>query len=230
MDKRLKIQSRNLFVALILAGVLLLSITPLLPSSASAEENTESTGSGSSSLNRSSSSRQRKDVRAAYEDMRESAKSKAKEQAEALKSEAKARKIELKKDICEKRQAKLATIPSRVIKNSTVLQNVLDRKYARVQEFYASKSLSLANYESLKQNVDNTQASAQTAVDALSDFNITINCEAPGIGQQLDGLRSATNDAKTKLKAYRKALVDLITAISESLNTNATEESPGGNQ
>lgn len=230
MKIRKKIQSKNRFIILLLVGVLLLSIAPLLTSSAFAEETTESSGFGGSSQNRSSSSRQRTGVKSALEDMRETAKANAKERAETLKNEAKARKAELRKDVCELRQAKLATMPSRVTKNATVLQTVLDRKYTRVQEFYASNNLSITNYENLKQNVDTAQASAQAAVSTLDEFNITIDCENPGIGQQLDGLRSATNDAKTKLKAYRKALVDLITAISSAIDVSATVEASGGTQ
>lgn len=217
-------------ILIALAVTIFTSSVVLLPLSINAEANSTQDQSSSIGSDRGDVAKPRNGVKAALDEMRETAKLKAIEQAEAIRSEAKARKIEFKKDVCEKRQAKLATIPSRVTKNSSVLQNVLDRKYTRVQDFYASKNLTIANYETLKQNVDTAQASAQAAVISLSEFNITINCDNPGIGQQLDGLRLATNDAKTKLKAYRKALVDLITAISESLEANNTEQASGGDQ
>lgn len=223
-----KNNGRHLTSIFFVLGILAANIC-LLPNNVFAEEQTTQDGAVSPSYEGSGQSKQNS-VKDALENMRESAKAKAKQQAEELKAEAKARRVELKKEVCERRQAKLSTIPSRITKNSTVLQDVLDRKYSKVQEFYINKNLSIANYAELKQNVDTAQAEAQTAVNTLGEFNLTINCDTPGIGQQLDGLRTATTDAKTKLKAYRKSLVDLITAISAALETTNTETSAGETQ
>lgn len=216
--------------ALLLIIAIFISSLALVPISANAEENSTQNQTVTSETEGSSVTRPKNGVKAALDEMREAAKENAKLQAEQLKAEAKARKVELKKEVCERRQAKLSTIPSRITKNSTVLQDLLDRKYSKVQEFYINKNLSIANYAELKQNVDTEQAEAQTAVNTLGEFSLTINCDTLGIGQQLDGLRTATTDAKTKLKAYRKSLVDLITAISAALETTNTETSAGETQ
>lgn len=161
-------------------------------------------------------------IKTSLQEMRENAKSQAKTKSEEIKQQVKDRKIELKKEVCERRQARLINVPSRMNKNASTLQGVLDKKYAKVQEFYTTKNLTVTNYETLKSNVDTAQAASQAAVDALKDYNFTFSCDTPGLGQQLDGLRLVANEAKTKLKDYRKALVDLINSITSSVEQNST--------
>lgn len=173
------------------------------------------------------------ELKASLQELRENAKSQAKTKSEEIKQQVKDRKIELKKEVCERRQARLINVPSRMNKNASTLQGVLDKKYAKVQEFYTTKNLTVTNYDTLKSNVDTAQAASQAAVDALKDYNFTFSCDTPGLGQQLDGLRSTANEAKTKIKEYRKALIALITAISNSIDeeaTNSTSTTGGTSQ
>lgn len=131
----------------------------------------------------------------------------------AIKAQIEARKTEVKKQVCEQRQQRLQQRIPRLATSANVLKNNFDKIYTRVQGFYEKGQLTVSNYDALKAAVDAAQADAAVSVEALNDYKFTLDCDNPDAGQKLDGFRQMAKLAKEDLKEYRRALVDLISAM-----------------
>jgi hypothetical protein len=161
----------------------------------------------------------------------EEAKLNAQERVRAIKEKVTARKAELREGVCQRRQEKLDNAIDRLHTRTGRLKTVIDTMYARVKGFYESGQLTVENYAELTATIDTASADADAAVSAVESFTITVDCENNNLGSQLDGFRTAVSETRTALKDYRKALVDLISAMNNSAkaeadnsNSNDTEE------
>lgn len=154
----------------------------------------------------------------------------AKERVEEIRANAREKRAEIKKEVCERLQSKLSTIPSRVRERASKHQEVFDKIYGRVQSFYDKGQLTVDNYDELKAAVDTAQTNSAAAVLAVEEVEITIDCDNPKIGEQLDEVRTAAQEARSALKEYRSKLVELISALKsaaaqQKTNDNTEEES-----
>lgn len=143
----------------------------------------------------------------------EAVREKTQERMNEIRTEVEAKKAEIKKQVCEQRQQRLQERIPRLATSANVLKTNFDKIYTRIQGFYEKGQLSVSNYDQLKSAADNAQAEAAASVEALNDYKFTLDCDNPKTGQQLDGFRQAAKLAKEDLKEYRKALVDLISAM-----------------
>lgn len=151
----------------------------------------------------------------------------AEQKVEAIKQEVEERKATIKKEVCERRQAQLKTVLPRLATGATSVKSSFDTVYSRVQGFYESGQLTVANYETLNANVAAAQAAAGTAIAAIESASFELDCENPDLGSQLDGYRAAVRNAQESLGAYRDALVQLISAMRAA---QATEGEGNGEQ
>lgn len=144
----------------------------------------------------------------------------AQERRERAQAEAEERRAEVQQDVCEQRQDQLEDAVDRMGTASTTLLGVMDDTYERVQGFYEDTPLTAEDYEELAEAVDSEQAHAEDAVGAVEGYEFELDCDEPGVGQQLDSFRQLVTEAREQLMGYREALVDLIS----SLRAEAAEE------
>ncbi len=168
--------------------------------------------------------------RAQAQENSQTARQQSQERVEAIKQEVAERRAEIEQEVCERRQDRLNTVMPRLATSSNTLKSTFDTIYERVQGFYDSGQLTVENYDELKEAVDAAQANAEAAVEAINNYEFELDCENSNVGQQLDGFRQAVSEARTELKSYQEALVNLISALraeaAEQQETeNGTEES-----
>jgi chromosome segregation ATPase len=165
---------------------------------------------------------QSEDVTEAINTAREAAQEKRKNKEariEEIKAQVAARKLQIKEAACERAEAKLNTTITRVSNNANKIKSVIDKKYERVQEFYASGQLTTPDYDELVAAIELSKANAEASQEALESYVVEIDCTSEEAGGQLDAFRSAAAQTKEDLKTYRKDLVALISAL-QSANSN----------
>lgn len=132
---------------------------------------------------------------------------------------------EKRKEACEKRVSKLSSSMDRISTQATRLLGVMDDFYAKVQGFYESGQLTVANYDELNANVETAKANAELEISALGELNTDIDCNNPDVSSTISAFKGSTNAAKDSLKEYRKSLVALISALkSESASQDAESD------
>ena len=145
----------------------------------------------------------------------------AQERRERAQAEASERQAQVRQDVCERQQDRLEEVLPRMATSAVRLLDVMDDMYERVEGFYASGQLTVANHEELTGEVDEAQVNAQSAVEALEGYVVELDCDQPGLGTQLDGHRQLVGEARDDLRDYRDALVGLI----QALRAEAAEDS-----
>lgn len=137
----------------------------------------------------------------------------AQERRERIQAEVEERRQEVQQRVCEQRQERLQDIIPRLGTSAVRLKDVMDDIYDKVQGFYEDGPLTVENYDELADEVDSAQAEAHAAVTVVEDYQFELDCDEPGVGQQLDGFRQAVTEARDELKNYRTALVELISSL-----------------
>lgn len=163
----------------------------------------------------------------------EEVREKSEERKALIKQQVTQRKETIKQENCERRKAKLTSAMPKMANGANTVKSVIDKHYERVQGFYADGQLTVDNYDELVAAIELAKTEAEAALQTVNDYKFEIDCSANNTGEQLDAYRTAIKDAKTALKAYRKALVDLISSLraeaasnrnnSEGENTNESE-------
>lgn len=137
----------------------------------------------------------------------------ARERATQIRDTVQQRRAQILSDVCERREQHLNQLIPRLSNNATTLLGVMDTIYERVQGFYETGQLTVANYDGLKANADAAQIEAAAAVQTLADYEFDLNCDNAEAGNKMESFRLAANEAKEELKAYRTELVALISAL-----------------
>lgn len=137
----------------------------------------------------------------------------AQERRQRIQAEVEERREEVQQRVCEQRQERLQDIIPRLGTSAVRLRDVMDDIYDKVQGFYEDGPLTVENYDELADEVDSAQVDAHAAVEVVEDYEFELDCEEPGVGQQLDGFRQAVTEAREELKSYRAALVELISSL-----------------
>lgn len=153
----------------------------------------------------------------------EEAREAAKARVESAREAAKERKIALKQDRCEAQKDKLTERLPRLSQSVTSVKKVLDAKYEKVIAINKSGKLTVSNFDELDAEIKVKQQSAQTAVDNIDPATFAIDCNNNDLGVQLDSYRATVNEAKTALKGYRTALVNLVSALNASADKAEVE-------
>ena len=152
----------------------------------------------------------------------------AKEAAKArvlqAKADAQARKLTLAADRCEARKEKLTAVVPKLGKGVTSVKASLDKNYDRIVAIHESGKLNTPDYDTLVAAVDNAKATAEGSISAIDPSSVTVDCSNKSLGTQLDSYRQVVKETRDDLKAYHKALVDLVSAMNASSN-EGTEES-----
>jgi lysyl-tRNA synthetase class II len=121
---------------------------------------------------------------------------------------------QMRQKSCEARKASLTKRMTNSVAAATRHKQVFDNIYTKVQTFYTTKNLNVANYADLKAKVDAAQADAAAKIDALKSLDITVDCtQTDSLASNLSAFKTAVGSTRDSIKAYRTSLVALITAI-----------------
>lgn len=127
--------------------------------------------------------------------------------------------------VCENRKANLARRMSNAVTVAERHQANIDRIYSKVKDFYTAKQLNVPNYTDLTAQVDTAQTNSQTAINALKALDVNVDCTSQTVADSVAAFQQAVQATRDALKAYRSALVNLITALkgaSTSANTGGS--------
>lgn len=193
---------------------------PVSARHASAEDSTASSDSASSDDSISSpdgSGRQ----------LAEKFKLEAKSKLEAAQAKHQERTQEQREKACTARKANLTKRMANAVAQAKRHKEVMDKFYTKVKSFYTDKNLSVSNYADLTAAVDKAQADSQTSIDALSALDVNVDCSSQTVAASVSAFQTAVSSSRDSLKAYRKSLVDLITAL-KGASTGADKSSDSG--
>lgn len=152
----------------------------------------------------------------------------AKERISEQRENAETKSQEARQAACERRTEKLESAMDRLVAQATRLLGVMDSFHERVEGFYESGQLTVANYDELIGNVDVAQEAAYVEVAALLELNVDINCEEADVAAVVSAFRGSTQTAKDSLREYRRTLVELISAMrSEAADSASADEGTG---
>lgn len=144
------------------------------------------------------------------------AKENARERSTKAKEEAKQRKLEVSEKKCESMKGRIAEVVPKMQKGVTQVKSNLDKKYDRIKAIHDKGTLQTAEYDTLAAKVEEAKAQAETAISLIDPSTVTVDCAVKGLGTQLDSYRATVKEARTSLKVYRTALVNLVSAMHAS--------------
>ncbi len=153
----------------------------------------------------------------------EAHKARVEEHKTTVREKVEARKVQVKQDVCERKQKRLTAVIPKLSTSATTLLEKFNAIYGRVESFYLDKNLVSDNYDTAKADVDAAQAKADASVAAIADFTFTLDCENPNVAQQLDGLRASVKVAREDLAQYRKELVNYTQLVRGAAEEKAGE-------
>lgn len=160
-------------------------------------------------------------ARVAAQERRRSVEEAREERVSDIQQKVQERRAQVQADVCERREDQLARMVPRLSTGSERLLAAMDNVYERVQGFYASGQLTVANYQELDEAVAAAQTEATASVEGLTEeFEFEFDCDNPSLGDQMFAFRESVADTRETLKDYRTQLVALIS----SLRAAAAEE------
>jgi hypothetical protein len=152
----------------------------------------------------------------------------AKVQAE-IKDKANTRTAQQRQQSCEARKTALTKRMANAVTAAQRHKDTFDSIYTKVKAFHDSKNLNVANYDSLVAAVDSAQADAAAKIAALKSLDVTVDCtQVNSVTTNISAFREAVSSSRDSLKAYRKALVALVTAL-HGASTSTTNNSSTNN-
>ncbi|MDB5182030.1 MAG: hypothetical protein JWP13_793 [Candidatus Saccharibacteria bacterium] len=146
----------------------------------------------------------------------------------AERQDKKGKSVEARQKSCEARKDSLVKKGSNYSRSATRHLEVFNGIYTKVQAFQEEKNLNVANYDALKATADAKKVAADSAVKALSEFDVAIDCTADDPAAAVATLKTTVKNAKGALHEYRVAIKDLVAALrtaadSEEDNSASTE-------
>lgn len=149
----------------------------------------------------------------------------AKEKIEAARQDSREQhSLAIREKACTARKNNLAKRMDNTYAQAQRHEEVFNKIYQKVQDFYKDKKLNVSGYDSLKSAADSAQSNAQASVDSLKTLNTDgIDCATGNAAETVSAYQAAVKNTRDSLKAYRAALVDLINSLKgASTGTNST--------
>ncbi len=205
----------------VVASVVTMAIVLFVPSAVFSLSTTEQ---AETSPMTSENTRER---RTELKELTEQAKKDAKAKAEALVRQQRAalkvqKTAEQKKLSCENRQAGFEKRAKNYAASARKHYNTFVAHQTKIEAFYASKKLSVAEYEAVLAIANTARVSAEADVVALEAYDATLDCTAADPAQQVAGLKATLTTTREKLQAYRTALKDVIVALKGASSAQKT--------
>jgi hypothetical protein len=149
----------------------------------------------------------------------------------AVKAKAETKTHEQKQKACDARKTNLTKRMSNSVAAAERHKAVFDKIYTKVQNFYTTKKLNVANYDTLKASADTAKQDAADQIAALKSLDVAVDCtQADSLATNISAFQAAVKSTRDSLKTYRKAIVALITQIhGASTSTDKTTDDSSTN-
>lgn len=134
---------------------------------------------------------------------------------EKIKQQVQTRRSNIKANVCENRQARLQKAVTNMNQNAPRVLARIDAVYEKVVAYKTNADINIAQYDEYIATIEAAKATAKADVDALVDYNFTVDCSSGAVAEQLDGVRIAAEQTRASLKDYRDTVKGLIKAIRE---------------
>jgi hypothetical protein len=113
---------------------------------------------------------------------------------------------------CQKREATITKIISRINTRAENQVGVFDKIAARTEAFYTSKGKTLSNYDALVAAVASAKAQTQTDLAAMKTAD-GFKCDGSDPKGMAASFKSSLKAETSDLKAYRTAVKNLIVGV-----------------
>jgi hypothetical protein len=132
-----------------------------------------------------------------------------------------------RKQSCEARKTHLTNRMNNAVAAAQRHKQVFDSIYTKIKNFHDSKNLNVANYTTLTAAADAAQQDAADQIAALKALDISVDCtQTDSLATNISAFQTAVKSTRDSLKAYRKALVAITTALhGASTSTDKTKDS-----
>lgn len=131
---------------------------------------------------------------------------------------------EQKRRICENHKNGINNRVKRLVNSSQNTQKRIDKIFAKAQAFQKDNNLNPADYDNLLAAAQAAQSSSSQAVAALKAAAPTVDCTSDQTTNNVAAFKTAAQQAREKLQAYKKA----VKAVLQALQTaNKAEGSQG---
>lgn len=154
----------------------------------------------------------------------------AKARMQAARENSKNRTEAQRQRACTARKAALTRRMNNAVSQANKHKAVFDKIYTRVKDFYTTKNLNVADYDTLTTTANNAQTNAQASIDALQSLNIAPDCSSETVADGVSAFQAAVKSTRDSLKSYRTALVDLINSLKGASTEASTTPTNGSNQ
>lgn len=153
----------------------------------------------------------------------------AKVQLEKLRKEKKdPRSKEDRKKVCEARQKGMEQRFTKLTEAAQHHLNKLEDASEKLQAYKADNQVNVANWAELTKTVSDAHNNAALYVTKVADLKPTVDCTSDNVASDIATFKAAVEKARTELKAYRKALKDVVVALNtakpETTDQGATNE------
>lgn len=109
---------------------------------------------------------------------------------------------------------------------ATYYLNTFDVVFSKVQAYQAKNQLQVTNYDSLVADVNAKQAAAAAATSTLKALSGTkVDCTSTDPASTVASVKTAADDARTALQAYRASLKALVQALLGTKQSSAAANS-----
>jgi hypothetical protein len=132
---------------------------------------------------------------------------------EKLRKEHKAQSQEDRQQKCQIRKHGLETKLKNLVKNTERHKTLIDKVYANALEYQKSKNLNPAGFSDLVTKADTAKTQAETSTAVLKALTPTIDCNKTTVASDVATFKTAAEQARNDLKAYRSAVRDVIKSL-----------------
>lgn len=205
-----------------LAVIATLSIFMLAPAVTSAQPPEKPNERGS--FNRSENSKNPNQNRSSSRS--DEARIRAEERKREIKEKVQNNRLQIRRDVCERKHQEITKKMPNFSHGASSVKKTLDTVYERVLGFYENSRLTVDNYSELVGSVEVARINAEAAMGVLENQTFSLDCSDPDMSQKLDSHRLAIQDAREALKAYKRALIDLISSMRSSSSENGSNNQP----
>jgi hypothetical protein len=139
--------------------------------------------------------------------------------------------------ICQKRETEITNIMARMGDRGQKQLDLFAGIATRAENFYTEKGKTLSNYDLPVTDVNNKEATAQLAVNAVKVATPSFKCDGDNPKATATSFKNIVKIQIDALNAYKQSVKNLIVGIKSvqsttatTTTTNSTKTTTGGNQ
>lgn len=154
----------------------------------------------------------------------EAARAKAAEARTKAQDRGAAKLEETKLRICQKREATINNLMSRIGDRGQKQLTMISATSDRVQAFKTTKNLTVAGYDSLLATTEAQKQAAQAAVEAVKSVQTSFKCDGSDPKSAADSFKQAMKTQHEAIKAYRDSVRELLVAVKQAQAATSVNE------